>query len=172
MSSMHVRGPTAEIWLSALQFLGQEVKHLDDQNWEGWLALYTPDAEYWVPAWDTDGSLVSDPSKHVSLIYYKNRGGLEDRIYRLRTGRSAAGMPFPRTSHQFQIIEMTVSDTGGELYVRTNWVVHSVAEHEVRQYFGTAHYTLESTSDDWRIKSKKTVVLNDRIDQTLDVYHI
>lgn len=102
MSSMHVRGPTAEIWLSALQFLGQEVKHLDDQNWEGWLALYTPDAEYWVPAWDTDGSLVSDPSKHVSLIYYKNRGGVgrsdlsfEDRSVCCRHAFSTYHPPVP-----------------------------------------------------------------------------
>ncbi len=159
---------TVDAWHSVLRFLGQEARYLDDKDWDAWLALYALDVEYWIPAWDSDGTLVTDPTKHVSLIYYKNRGGLEDRVFRIRTGRSASCTPLARTSHQFQLVDL--SEAGGVVKARTNWVVHTVAEHEVRSYFGTAHYTLVPNADSWLIQAKKTIVMNDRIDQVLDVY--
>lgn len=165
----HVRpANSAATWHSVVRFLGQEAKHLDDKEWDAWLALYSPDVEYWIPSWDSDGTLVTDPARHVSLIYYRNRGGLEDRVYRIRTGKSASCTPLARTCHQYQVID--VSEADGVVQVRTNWTVDSVTDHEVRSYFGTAYYTLASQGDSWLIQSKKTVVLNDRIDQVLDVY--
>lgn len=161
---------TMAAWHSVVRFLGQEAKLLDDKDWDAWLALYSPDVDYWVPAWDSDGTLVTDPTKHVSLIYYKNRGGLEDRVFRIRTGRSASSTPLARTSHQCQLIDL--SEPGDVVLARTNWVVHSVTDHQVRTYFGTAHYTLKPHNDSWLIHAKKTIVLNDRIDQVLDVFHI
>ena len=161
---------TMAAWHSVVRFLGQEAKFLDDKDWDAWLALYSSDVDYWVPAWDSDGTLVTDPTKHVSLIYYKNRGGLEDRVFRIRTKRSASSTPLARTSHQCQLIEL--SEPGDVVLARTNWVVHSVTDHQVRTYFGTAHYTLKPHNDSWLIHAKKTIVLNDRIDQVLDVFHI
>lgn len=159
---------SAATWHSVTRFLAQEAKHLDDKNWDAWLTLYSPDAEYWIPAWDSDGTLVTDPARHVSLIFYKNRGGLEDRVYRIRTGKSAASIPLARTCHQFQLIDVT--ESGGGVRVQTNWRVDSDTDHEVRSYFGTAYYDLQAQGDGWLIQAKKTVVLNDRIDQLLDVY--
>ena len=43
------------------QFLYREARVLDDKEWESWLALYAPDAEYWMPSWDDDDQLVTDP---------------------------------------------------------------------------------------------------------------
>lgn len=155
-------------WHSVQRFLSREAKLLDDKDWDAWLALYSPEAEYWIPAWDSDGSLVTDPTKHVSLIYYRNRGGLEDRVFRIRTGKSASSTPLARTCHQFQILEVT--ENQDRLSVRTNWRVDSVTDHDVRSYFGTAFYTLARVEGGFQITAKKTVVLNDRIDQVLDVY--
>jgi benzoate/toluate 1,2-dioxygenase beta subunit len=164
---------TIAAWESVNRFLAQEARLLDDKDWDAWLALYAADAEYWVPAWDSDGTLVTDPTKHVSLIYYRNRGGLEDRVFRIRTGRSASSTPLARTMHLFQLLE--VSETGNVVNARTNWRVDSVTDHDVRSYFGTAFYTLKPHPDNhqsWLIQAKKTVLLNDRIDQVLDVFHI
>nr|ART36229.1 C454 [uncultured bacterium] len=165
----HVRSAVnAATWHSVVRFLGQEAKHLDDKDWDAWLALYALDAEYWIPSWDSDGTLITDPTKHVSLIYYKNRGGLEDRIFRIRTERSASCTPLARTCHQFQLLE--VNEEAGVLHARTNWRVDGVTDHEVRSYFGTAYYTFAPNGESFLIAAKKTVVLNDRIDQVLDVY--
>ena len=42
-----------------LAFLYREARLLDDKQWEEWLQLYAPDVEYWMPAWDDDGTLVT-----------------------------------------------------------------------------------------------------------------
>ena len=76
-------------------FLFREVRHLDDREFEPWLELYAPDAEYWMPAWDDDDQLTDDPHSQISLIYYPNRNGLEDRVFRIKTDRSSASMPEP-----------------------------------------------------------------------------
>jgi benzoate/toluate 1,2-dioxygenase subunit beta len=50
------------------QFLFAEARALDDKNWDAWLAFYAPDAEFWMPSWDDDDKLVTDPQTEVSLI--------------------------------------------------------------------------------------------------------
>ncbi len=62
---------------------------LDEHAWEQWLELYEPDCEYWVPMWDDDGEPTRDPQSELSLIYYQSRSGLEDRVFRIKTGKSS-----------------------------------------------------------------------------------
>ena len=59
-------------------------------------------------------SLITDPQSEVSLIYYAHRGGLEDRVFRIRTERSSAtSLPEPRTSHNISNVEIVEQDAGG-----------------------------------------------------------
>ena len=60
-------------------FLYREARLLDDRQWDEWLDLYSESVEYWMPAWDDDDRLTEDPHSQISLIYYPNRNGLEDR---------------------------------------------------------------------------------------------
>src|SRR3984893_15082427 len=79
-------------------FLSREARFLDDKEWDNWLALYAPNVEFWMPSWDDDDQLVSDPQTEISLIWYGNKGGLEDRVFRIGTERSSAtSLPEPRT---------------------------------------------------------------------------
>jgi benzoate/toluate 1,2-dioxygenase beta subunit len=157
-------------WHSVERLLGREALTLDSRDWDGWLALYDPQAEYWVPAWDDDGEPTRDPQAEISLIYYPNRGGLEDRVYRIRTGRSAATMPLRRTCHMFTLLDVAENDDG--LDVHTSWNVHSFGESDVLLYFGHAHYHLIASGDSWVITRKKTLVMNDIAQTMLDVYTI
>ena len=85
---------------SVQEFVTREARYLDDKDWDAWLACYAPEAEFWMPAWDDDDALTEDTRREISLIYYPHRGGLEDRIFRIRTERSSAtSLPEPRTSH-------------------------------------------------------------------------
>ena len=43
------------------EFLYREARYLDDKEWNSWLDLYAPDAEFWMPAWDDDDKLTDDP---------------------------------------------------------------------------------------------------------------
>jgi phenylpropionate dioxygenase-like ring-hydroxylating dioxygenase large terminal subunit len=86
-------------------FLYREARLLDDEQWDEWLDCYDPDAQFWMPSWDDDGTLVQDPQREISLIYYPTRQGLEDRVFRIKTERSSATMPDTRTSHNIANIE-------------------------------------------------------------------
>ena len=72
------------------EFLYKEARCLDDKDWDGWLALYARNAVFWMPSWDDDDTLVEDPQREISLIYYGEKQGLEDRVFRIRTDRSSA----------------------------------------------------------------------------------
>lgn len=157
-------------WVAVCRFLGQEACALDDKDWDAWLALYHEDVEYWVPAWDDRERLTADPKREISLIYYPNRGGLEDRVFRIRTGRSSASTPGPRTSHMFTVTSVT--EEGGLLRVRTAWSVTSVLEDKMTVYSGSAFYDLEPANDSFVIRRKKTIVVNDLAQTMLDVYSI
>ena len=74
-------------------FLYREARLLDDRCWDQWLACYAPNVEFWLPSWTDDDELVTDPNNQISLIYYPNRQGLEDRVFRLETERSSASTP-------------------------------------------------------------------------------
>jgi benzoate/toluate 1,2-dioxygenase beta subunit len=152
-------------------FLFREARLLDDRQWDDWLACYHPNAEFWMPSWDDDGELTRDPQREISLIYYPNRGGLEDRVFRIKTERSAASTPEPRTGHNLHNIEI-VSQQGEEVQVRYNWQTLSYRYHASDSYFGTTHVTLDLTSGQPLIKRKYIVLKNDYIHHVIDVYHL
>ena len=152
-------------------FLHREARLLDDREWDAWLACYAPEATYWMPAWDDDDQLVDDPQTHISLIYYPNREGLEDRIFRIKTERSGASMPEARTCHFIANIEI-VDEREGALDVRFNWHTLSHRYKETSSFFGTSFYTIDASGDAPLITAKKVVLKNDYIHQVIDIYHI
>lgn len=152
-------------------FLFREARLLDDKQWDEWLSCYHPDAEFWMPSWDDDGELTRDPQREISLIYYPNRGGLEDRVFRIKTERSAASTPEPRTGHNLHNIEI-VSQQGETVEVRYNWQTLSYRYNTTDSYFGTTHVTLDLTSGQPLIQRKHIVLKNDYIHHVIDVYHL
>src|ERR1700749_82239 len=72
---------------------------LDRGDYEAWVSLYTADCLYWMPAWRDDGTQVEDPERELSLIYYRGRRNLEDRVQRIRSPVSAASRIMPRVAH-------------------------------------------------------------------------
>ena len=125
------------------QFLYREARYLDDREFDKWLECYAPDSEFWMPAWDDDDTLVTDPEREISLIYYNNRGGLEDRVFRIKTDRSSAtSLPEPRTSHNISNVEI-VSQDGDLVEVRFNWLTLYYRYQNIDPYFGTSFYTLD-----------------------------
>ncbi|MFA7554615.1 MAG: aromatic-ring-hydroxylating dioxygenase subunit beta [Spongiibacteraceae bacterium] len=157
---------------SAIDLIYQEGMLLDEKRFDEWLELYTQDAVFWVPAWDDDSNeYTQNPQTEISLIYYANRDGLADRVFRLKTGRSSASTPEFRTSHlSSNFIVQSSSST--ELVMTCAWVTHSFREKKSLSYFGNSYYTLTEDNGKLKISYKKTVVKNDYIDQVLDVYQI
>lgn len=152
-------------------FLYREARYLDDKDWDNWLELYAADASFWMPSWDDSDELTEDPQSEISLIWYGNRSGLEDRVFRIKTERSSASIPDTRTSHNISNIEI-LEQENGLCKVRFNWHTLSFRYKTVDSYFGSSFYTLDISGQSPRIKAKKVVLKNDYVRQVIDVYHI
>ncbi|MBD8529995.1 MULTISPECIES: benzoate 1,2-dioxygenase small subunit [unclassified Massilia] len=154
-------------------FLYREARLLDDEAWDEWLDCYHPDAQFWMPSWDDDGKLVSDPQREISLIYYPTRQGLEDRVFRIKTERSSATVPDTRTSHNIANVEIEQQE-GGTVTVRFNWHTLSHRYKTDFSYFGMSRYVIDfgAGAEQPRILDKYVVLKNDYIHQVIDVYHI
>ncbi|WER48665.1 benzoate 1,2-dioxygenase small subunit [Cupriavidus sp. WKF15] len=158
--------------IAAVQaFLYREARLLDDEQWDEWLTCYHPEAQFWMPCWDDDGQLITDPQHEISLIFYPSRQGLEDRVFRIKTERSSATIPDTRTSHNLSNVEIMERD-GDKLTVRFNW--HTLAHRYQTNYsyFGMSRYVIDFAGGQAQILDKYVVLKNDYINQVIDIYHI
>ncbi|MBK5542263.1 benzoate 1,2-dioxygenase small subunit [Pseudomonas sp. TH05] len=152
-------------------FLYREARYLDDKDWDSWLELYAADATFWMPSWDDNDQLTEDPQREISLIWYGNRCGLEDRVFRIKTERSSASIPDTRTSHNLSNIEL-LEQGDGLCRVRFNWHTLSFRYKTVDSYFGSSFYTLDVRGDHPLILAKKVILKNDYVRQVVDFYHL
>jgi 3-phenylpropionate/cinnamic acid dioxygenase small subunit len=159
---------------AGIEVLTREQVYLDEQRWDDWLALYAPDCEYWVPAWKNEESLTTDPRTELSHIYYSSRAGLEDRVVRIRSRRSPASTPMPRTTHILGNVLPLPSQQAGPsaMRLRSSWVCHVFfpRQHDSHAYFGRSEHELVHADGGWLIQKRKTLLLNDYIPTMLDVY--
>ena len=152
-------------------FLYREARLLDDRQWDEWLTLYAKEVTYWMPAWDDDDRLTEDPQSQISLIYYASRCGLEDRVFRIKTERSGASTPEPRTSHNISNVEV-LAERGDETDLRYNFHTLSHRYKVTDQFFGTVFVTVRHDGEALQITRKTIVLKNDYIRQVIDIYHV
>jgi 3-phenylpropionate/cinnamic acid dioxygenase small subunit len=162
---------TADPLAVGAQVLYREAASLDERRWDDWLALFAPDCEYWVPTWRTEEVLAVDPKTELSHIYYASRAGLEDRIVRIRSGKSSASTPLRRTTHLVGNVER-LSGADDAMQMRSSWTVHVFDPHHKNAYtlFGYSLHALRRIDGHWRIAKKKVVLQNDYLPAMVDIY--
>lgn len=153
------------------QFLYKEGECCDTRNWEEYLALYDQDCEFYMPQWLTPTEYTTDPRTQLAYIYYKNRDGLEDRVFRLRTQKAASTLPPFRTAHMLSNIRPR-EEADGIWAVKANWATHYYRSGEAGCFFGWSEYSLRTRGPDFRIMKKKSIILNDNIKHVIDFYHV
>lgn len=158
----------------AAELLYREAGLLDERRWSDWLALFTPDAEYWVPAWRNEDEPTSDPGAELSLIYYRSRAGLEDRISRVQSRHSVASAVLPRTQHVVTNIRVAEGSGPDLLKLHSNWTTQQFLPKEkvVETYFGRQEHDWRRVDGSWRIARKKVLLLNDYLNAKLDFYSL
>ena len=131
------------------RFLFHEAGLLDDRRFDDWLALFTPDAWYWVPLQEGQAS----PDDAMSIIY-DDRRMLEVRVRRLMAPGAHALSPPPRTSRIVGnvVVEAAAGDTVA-LSSRFQLVEYRLDRQ--RLYAGAARHRLIRGPDDLRIASKR-----------------
>lgn len=162
---------SAQLHFEVEQFLFANAARCDAQDWDGYIEDFDEKVEFHVPQWDSEHVYTQDPKTGMSLIYYASRAGLEDRVFRIRTGKSAASTPMPRTLHLLNNLRLiTVDEAGVEAAV--NWHTLYFRLGTAEQMFGRATYRLVKRPEGWRILRKHVLLLNDMINSVLDFYHL
>ncbi|MGA5988946.1 aromatic-ring-hydroxylating dioxygenase subunit beta, partial [Escherichia coli] len=97
--------------------------------------------------------------------------GLEDRVFRIRTGKAASATPLPRTLHSINNIRVKMLEDG---LIQANVVWQTLYNRQGLEgcFYGHATYILRKTEETFRIRRQHTVLLNDKIDSVLDFYHV
>src|SRR5262249_53555333 len=113
---------------TVVEFLHREARLADEARYGEWLALWTDDAVYWVPATTDPGA---DPDKHLSHIY-DNRGRLETRIKLLQTGFRYSQEPASPMRRLISNIEVAPAENG-ELVAESNFALAELAVQAKRE---------------------------------------
>ena len=153
-------------------FLYKEALMLDEQRWDDWLALYAEDAVFWVPTYTMQGELVTDPKLSINLIYITSRSGLEDRIYRIRTGKSEASTPLPRTCHQITNVLAAGNDKGGIDAIANFQVASWSHKRGAECRSGRYEFELTRYGNEFCIQRKKILPVDEITDGWYDVFSI
>jgi 3-phenylpropionate/cinnamic acid dioxygenase small subunit len=158
----------------AAGLLFQEADALDSQDWAGWLALYSEDAELWMPSWLDEDRQTSDPETQTSLIYHQMLWELEERVYRLKSRKSVTAMPIPRTLHVIGGPQVTAYSKN-LLEVRSNASVHvydpRTCDHHVAAVKYSHRFSRKGLGP-WLIARKHIVLINDRMPSVVDFYTV
>lgn len=159
----------------AHHLLYEEAQLLDEQRWDEWLARMHPEVVFWVPAWISSSQVTEDPGSQISLIYCKGQQSLRDRVSRIRSGRSPANTPMPRTVHAItNVLVEVASET--ELRVKSvfNSTVYDTRRGASHAFVGRYEHVFVRTATDqpWLIAIKRVILVNDRIPGMLDFYYV
>jgi 3-phenylpropionate/cinnamic acid dioxygenase small subunit len=143
---------------AVVEFLHREARLADEARYAEWLALWTDDGVYWVPATTDPGA---DPERHLSHIY-DNRGRIETRIKLLQTGHRYSQEPASLMRRLISNIEVTAADEG-ELVAESNFALAELAvqaKRELHWWVGRATHRLRRVGGELRLCRKKVVLVN------------
>lgn len=135
-------------------FLIHEARLLDEALFDEWLALFTPEAHYWVPSEPNQKS----PLDTVSLMY-DDRRLLETRVRRLSSPKIYSQEPRSRTSRMVTNAAIE-SSANGVTKVRSKFVMVEYRREEQRLFAGTYLHDLVVIDGAIRIAFKKIDLVN------------
>ena len=128
-----------------------EAALLDDWMLEDWLALFTPDAHYMVPATD----LPKGAPPEGNLFYIADdHFRMSERVKRLMKKTAFSEHPRSKTRHLVSNIRI-VAQQGDECRVHAAFVTYRSKGGHTDTYIGSSDYTIVRTSEGLRIRSKR-----------------
>lgn len=130
--------------------LEREARLLDQGRYREWLELYARDCVVWVPTAATAG----DPRREVS-VFFDDRRRLEDRIFRLGTGKAWSQVPPSRTVRFVSNVEAFRTEERAVLMVRSNFLLSEFRAGETRLLSGWCGHRLRRRQIGWEIEAKQ-----------------
>lgn len=158
----------------ASELVTLEAQYLDEKSWDAWLELYREDAVFWAPTWVDEATPASDPATQLSFIYLEGRIYLQERVVRVKSGRSVAAMPAPRTVHLVTPSSVRALEGDASCRVSSAWI-SQVYDHKTAtsvHYAGRYEHDLAWDGQGWRIARKKILIANDQLQSKVDFFYI
>jgi 3-phenylpropionate/cinnamic acid dioxygenase small subunit len=140
--------------------LYREARYMDEHRFDEWFALWTDDCLYWVPS-NNDNI---DPRYHANIIY-DDRGRLDDRIHRLKSGAAWSQDPPSRMRRLISNIEVEPAENG-EVTVYSNFNLTELRRSVQDTFAGQNIHRLRREGDELKIVSKKVLLVNN--DENID----
>ena len=138
------------------EFLFLEARLLDERRFDDWLALFTDDAVYWVPARPSQQSASEELS-----IYYEDRNLMDVRVRRLQHADTHAQIPPSRTRHVVGNVVIDNDDAGDDgLEVRSKLVMFEYRDDRQVVFAADCRHALRRDGGGFRIASKRVDLVN------------
>jgi benzoate/toluate 1,2-dioxygenase beta subunit len=138
----------------------REARLLDELRFDEWLALYTPECIYWMPASPEAG----DPRREVA-ISFDDRRRMEDRIFRLRTGYAWSQAPRSRTVRMISNVEVFAVGEDRARMVRSNFLISEFRVDGTRFLSGWCGHRFVEQDGRWLIAVRQVNLID--CDQSL-----
>src|SRR5438067_9953786 len=130
--------------------LEREARLLDQGRFKEWLELYAERCVVWVPGAEQAG----DPRREVT-VFFDDRRRLEDRIYRLGTGKAWSQVPASRTVRLVSNVEAFRTQERTVLMVRSNFLISELRAGQTRSRAGWCGPRLRRRQVGWEIEAKQ-----------------
>jgi 3-phenylpropionate/cinnamic acid dioxygenase small subunit len=139
-----------------IAFVQHEARLIDEQRFDEWLALFTPDARYWMPL-EMDQT---DPILHNSL-FYDDLVLLRIRVERLKGAKTYSQKPKSRCHHLLQtpVVEAIDHDAGCfETWTPFHYLETRLDEQTL--FAGWSRHSLVLEEGALRIRQKRVDLVN------------
>jgi ethylbenzene dioxygenase subunit beta len=138
------------------RFLSYEARLLDERRFREWMALFTEDGTYWVPAVAGQES----PFDQASL-FYDDRELMQTRIARLEHPRIHVQTPPSRTAHLIgNVVVEDDSKAPDEFVIGSTVIMVEYRNDRQRIFAGRQHHRLRRYGADLRMVQKRVDLIN------------
>jgi 3-phenylpropionate/cinnamic acid dioxygenase small subunit len=137
------------------EFLYEEARLADSHRYEEWLALWTDDALYWVPA---AGGKDTDPERQASYIY-DNIVRLRTRLGMLISGEKFSQLPPSQLVRVVSNIVVEGKDDDGDIMANAKFILLE-SRREMILWGGDNYYKLRPNGETFKLVQKQVVLVN------------
>lgn len=149
-------GVTPEIQLEVERFLYRQAEIVDDQQWDEWLALFSDDGKYWMPAAADQEVADGQPN-----IFYEDLFLMEMRVKRVTHPYAHSQAPVQRLSRVVSNVLIESLDSGsGDVVVRSKFHVVEYRLDAQRYFAGKYRHHLKNTADGYKIVLQRVDIAN------------
>jgi benzoate/toluate 1,2-dioxygenase beta subunit len=148
------------------QFLFHEARLLDENLWDEWLELFTPEGTYWAPLTREQ----KDPFSHVSL-FWEDALLRQVRVRRLKNLRNWSQQPPSHSAHVIGNVMIEGRNDAGDLVVHSTFHMVEWRKDDQRLLAGSYQHVLVAEGGSFRIRHKCVRLVNsEAVHENLQVF--